>query len=97
MPRIALLQHPAQIETSANIEYIQQAVRDAARQGAQIICTQELFWCRYFCQEQKTDYFQLALEADHHTIKQFQNLCQELGIVLILSGCLLYTSDAADD
>jgi predicted amidohydrolase len=36
------------------------ALPNAARQGAQIICTQELFRSQYFCQSENHDYFKLA-------------------------------------
>lgn len=60
-------------------------VREAAGKGAQIICLQEIFYGPYFCSEQKTKWYEAAEEIPNGpTTKLFQDLAQELGVVIIL-------------
>jgi N-carbamoylputrescine amidase len=62
-------------------------IKDAAQQGAQIVCTQELFKSRYFCQSEDWHQFDLAEEihADSPTIQKLSDLAAELEIVLVAS------------
>ena len=43
-----------------NLEVVVQRIREAARRGAQVICTQELFRSQYFCQTEDHAMFDLA-------------------------------------
>ena len=45
-----------------NIEKAHQKVKEAASMGANIILLQELFQAPYFCQKEKYEYFDLAIE-----------------------------------
>jgi len=67
------------------IDLHEQYLREAASQGAQIMCFQELFYGPYFCQVQEVEYYGYA-EAipDGPTVKRFQELAAELGMVLVL-------------
>ena len=49
MPKIALIQLSADARPSVNKEKTESAIREAAANGAQIVCTQELFTTEYFC------------------------------------------------
>ena len=61
------------------------AAREAAKQGAQIMCFQELFYGPYFCQEQDPKYFSYTEPIpDGPTTKRFQALAKELNMVLVL-------------
>jgi len=62
-------------------------IKGAAKQGAQIICTQELFKSPYFCQVEDPDNFNLAetLDESSPTIQILGELASELQIVLIAS------------
>lgn len=67
-------------ETLAKAEAL---VREAHRQGAQVILLQELFETPYFCQKQKDEYLQLALPlADNPAIARFREVAAELQVVL---------------
>ena len=61
------------------------AARDAAAEGAQVICFQELFYGPYFCQVQDTEYYSYT-EAipDGPTTQRFQSVAKELGMVMVL-------------
>jgi beta-ureidopropionase len=65
----------------ANIEL----AREAAAQGAQVACFQELFYGPYFCQVQEPEYFSLAERvAGGPTFEQMSALARELGMVLVV-------------
>jgi len=65
------------------VGYFEQAVS----QGAQIVCTQELFKSRYFCQVVDNSLFGLAEEINEQTatLQRLQTLAADLKIVIIAS------------
>jgi len=59
--------------------------REAAKQGAQVMCFQELFYGPYFCQVQENEHFDYAEPIpDGPTTKLMQDLAQETGLVLVV-------------
>ncbi|MEJ3748886.1 nitrilase-related carbon-nitrogen hydrolase [Actinomycetes bacterium KLBMP 9797] len=58
--------------------------RQAAAQGAKVICFQELFYGPYFCQVQDKEYYAYAESIPGPTTERFQALAAELGLVMIL-------------
>jgi beta-ureidopropionase len=59
--------------------------REAAAQGAQVMCFQELFYGPYFCQVQDADFYSYAEAVpDGPTTKMFEELAAELGMVMVL-------------
>jgi len=50
-----------------NIAKADRLVRQAARQGAQVVVLPELFETPYFCAVQDSDYFALAQPLEGHT------------------------------
>lgn len=58
--------------------------REAAAQGAQVVCFQELFYGPYFCQVQDKQYYAYAESIPGPTTERFQALAKELGIVMVL-------------
>jgi beta-ureidopropionase len=67
------------------IELHEKYVAEAAAQGAQVMCFQELFYGPYFCQVQEAEYYSYT-EAipDGPTTKRFQELAARHGMVLVL-------------
>ncbi len=64
-----------------NVEY----ARQAAEQGAQVMCFQELFYGPYFCQVQENEHFAYAEPIpDGPTTKLMLDLAKETGMVLIV-------------
>lgn len=57
---VALIQKRAVKAPAENLQATLCAMREAARLGAKIICTQELFLSKYFCQSEDYRYFELA-------------------------------------
>ena len=58
--------------------------RDAAAQGAQIICFQELFYGPYFGITQDKKYYAYAEQADGPIVQRFAQLAKELNMVMVL-------------
>ena len=59
-------------------------IRDAAGQGAGIVCLQELFASPYFCQEEDTACFDLAESVPGPTTERFAGLARELEVVIVV-------------
>jgi N-carbamoylputrescine amidase len=58
---------------------------DAAKEGAQVLCFQELFYGPYFCQVQDNEYFSYTEPIpDGPTTKLMQDLAKETGMVLVV-------------
>lgn len=68
-----------------NLEKAIAGVRQAAAQGAQIVCLQELFRSRYFCQCEDHQYFQLAEPIPGPSTERLGSIARELGVVVIAS------------
>ena len=68
-----------------NIENQMKMVEDAAAQGVQMLCFQEIFTTPYFCAEQKTRWYD-AVERipDGKTVQMMQSVAKEHGMVLIV-------------
>ncbi len=70
---------------AANLEKTLAAAQRAARDGAQIICTQELFCSQYFCQAEDYQNFDLAEPIPGPTTAAFQELAKARQVVAIVS------------
>lgn len=57
---IGLVQMACSADAAANLRTAVDRIGEAARQGAQIVCLQELFRSRYFCQKEDAAVFDLA-------------------------------------
>jgi N-carbamoylputrescine amidase len=83
---VAALQTALSDDVAANVATVTRMVRDAAARGAQIILPSELFEGHYFCRSQREDDFARARPAEGHpTIRHFQALAAELGVVIPVS------------
>src|SRR3954464_8072636 len=58
--RIGLVQTSCSLDPNENVEKTVWKSREAAAEGAQIVCLQELFRSQYFCREENADLFELA-------------------------------------
>ena len=60
-------------------------VEEAAKQGVQVLCLQELFYGPYFCAEQKTKWYELTEEIPNgSTTRLFQDVAARHGMVVVL-------------
>ena len=82
---LGLLQHACGASPAANLRRTLALAEKAARQGANIICTQELFRSQYFCQAEKHEYFRLAEPIPGPSSRAFQALARKHGVVVIAS------------
>jgi N-carbamoylputrescine amidase len=81
---VGLLQLQASPDPEINLQHTMASIRRAAAQGAQIICLQELFRSRYFCQSEDTAHFRLAEPVPGPTTATLGALAAELQVVLIV-------------
>jgi N-carbamoylputrescine amidase len=82
---IGLLQHACSGEPAANLKRTLALAEAAAKKGANIICTQELFRSPYFCQEENYGNFALAEKVPGPTTQAFQRFAKKRGVVVIAS------------
>ncbi|MFV0306886.1 MAG: nitrilase-related carbon-nitrogen hydrolase [Desertimonas sp.] len=83
--RAALVQTDWPGTKDAMIDRHEAAARDAAVDGAQVVCFQELFYGPYFCQVQDAQYYDYTEEIPGGpTTQRFQSLAKELGMVMVL-------------
>ena len=81
---LGIIQTHASADPADNLERQVALIRETARRGAKIICTQELFRSVYFCQEENHDHFALAEPIpDGPSTRAFQQLAKELDVVII--------------
>src|SRR3954463_13228716 len=83
--RVALIQMQCGPEPEANFAKAVDRVREAAQQGAQIICLPELFRSQYFCQSEDHANFALAEEIPGSSTEQLGAVARESGAVIIAS------------
>ncbi|MEO5802891.1 MAG: nitrilase-related carbon-nitrogen hydrolase, partial [Verrucomicrobiota bacterium] len=83
--KLGLLQAACSPNPATNFKKTLALVEKAAKQGAQIICTQELFRSQYFCQKEDHDYFKLAEPIPGPSTKAFQKIAKKHKVVIIAS------------
>lgn len=83
---VAATQFAPSAKVEENLAKGEELVRQAAKQGAQIILLQELFAWPYFCQEIANTYFSWAETLEESVVvKHFKALAAELKVVLPVS------------
>ena len=82
---LGLIQSRCSPDPADNFARTARRIAQAARQGARIICTQELFRSQYFCQTENHDSFKLAEPIPGPSSKALQQLARRHKIVLIAS------------
>jgi N-carbamoylputrescine amidase len=82
---LGLVQMAVGENPSANLEKAIDRATAAAKRGAQIVCLQELFRSRYFCQSENHKNFKLAEPIPGPTTDALAAVACERGIVIIAS------------
>ncbi len=82
---LGLLQHACSADPAANLKTTLALADQAARRGANIICTQELFRSQYFCQSEDHANFGLAEKIPGPTTDAFRRLAKRRGVVMVAS------------
>ncbi len=82
---LGLLQSACSASPAENLKKTLALTEKAAKQGAQIICTQELFRSQYFCQNEDHDNFKLAESIPGPSTAAFQKIAKKYKVVIIAS------------
>jgi len=82
---IGLIQTACSVNPGANLRHTLALAERAARRGAQIICTQELFRSQYFCQREDHANFKLAEAIPGPSTDAFRKLAKKHRVVVIAS------------
>lgn len=82
---LGLIQMTAGEDPEANLAKALTRIRAAAKKGAQIVCLQELFRSRYFCQSENARNFKLAEPIPGPTTEALGRLAREREIVIVAS------------
>jgi N-carbamoylputrescine amidase len=82
--KIGLIQHACTENLDTNLESAKSGIRQAAKEGAQIICLQEIFKTRYFCSVQDEKFFNLAEPENGPTVQELAKLAKELNVALVV-------------
>lgn len=82
---IGIVQMSCTADKAKNLEKAVQKIREAAGQGAQIVCLQELFTSLYFCDEEDYNNFDLAESIPGPSTQALSKTAKETGVVVIAS------------
>jgi len=98
--KIALIQMRCGANREDNFARSVEFIRDAAKQGAQIVCLPELFRSQYFCQTEDHKNFELAEEVPGQSTSALGDVARDTGVVIVASlfekrGAGLYHNTAA--
>lgn len=83
--KVGLVQMSCVREHQPNLDKAIAGIRDAAANGAQIVCLQELFTSLYFCDVEDYENFKLAEQIPGPSTDALSKVAKELGVVIIAS------------
>jgi N-carbamoylputrescine amidase len=83
--RVALIQMSCEASTEANLSKAVARVREAAENGARLICLPELFRAQYFCQREDHALFDIAETIPGPSTKALSEVVREHKLVVIAS------------
>jgi N-carbamoylputrescine amidase len=83
--KVGLVQMSCVKEAQPNMERAIKGIRDAAAEGAQIVCLQELFTSLYFCDVEDYENFKLAETIPGTSTDTLSAIAKELNVVIIAS------------
>jgi N-carbamoylputrescine amidase len=83
--KVGLVQMTCSADVNANKQKAIEKIKEAAKQGANIICLQELYTSLYFCDVEAYENFKLAEPIPGKTTDELSILAKELGVVIIAS------------
>ncbi len=82
---VAITQMAVGDDVNANLKNQARLIEQAAKKGAQIVCTQELFRSKYFCQLEDHRFFKLAETIPGPSTDLFCKLAKKHKLVIIAS------------
>jgi N-carbamoylputrescine amidase len=83
--KVGLVQMSCTNDASQNIQKAIRGIQDAAKDGAQIVCLQELFTSLYFCDEEDYENFKLAEAIPGPSTDILSKVAAENNVVIIAS------------
>jgi N-carbamoylputrescine amidase len=83
--RIGLVQMSCSPDPDANLDKAADRVREAARQGAQVVCLPELFRTQYFCQREDAALFDLAESIPGPSSARLAAIAREEEVAVVAS------------
>ncbi|WP_330542505.1 nitrilase-related carbon-nitrogen hydrolase [Butyrivibrio sp. X503] len=93
LTKVACIQYACGAPCASDKEQVENSIKKAAElakkaadNGAKIILLSELFERKYFCQERRYDYYELAVPIlDNPAVKYFSEFCKENKVVMPIS------------
>jgi N-carbamoylputrescine amidase len=82
---LGLVQMSCDEEPAKNVEKAIARVREAAKRGAEVVCLQELFRSRYFCQREDHEFFKLAEPIPGPTTEVLAKVARDAKVVIVAS------------
>lgn len=82
---VGLVQMACSADPDANLGKAIAGIREAASQGAEIVCLQELFRSQYFCREENADLFRLAETIPGPSTEALSSIAKELQVSIVAS------------
>jgi N-carbamoylputrescine amidase len=80
---VGLIQMSCSLDPRQNLAKAEARIQEAAKQGAQIVCLQELFRSQYFCREENAELFELAERIPGPSTESLSKLARSLNVVII--------------
>ncbi len=81
---LGVVQQRVAVDADATIAEAIERIREAAKQGAQVILLQELFNAPYFCKVTDAERFDLAEPIPGPTVDRMQAVARELSLVIVV-------------
>ncbi len=82
---VGLIQAACSDNRAANVEAAVLGIREAAKRGAELVCLQELFATRYFCQTEDAEKFDLAEPIPGPTTELIANAAKGAAVSVVAS------------
>lgn len=82
--RAALIQAHANLPKDEALAKHVEMIEQAAGQGAQVVCLQEIFFGPYFCAQQEPKWFQTAEPDDGPTVETMREVARKHELVLVV-------------
>src|SRR6188474_553955 len=83
--KVGLVQMSCEQKPEANLKKAIARIGDAAKQGAQIVCLQELFRSQYFCQTEDIELFKLAETIPGPSTETLGKVARQRKVVIVAS------------
>ncbi len=83
--KIGLIQMSCSTDSAANLEKAIAGIREAASQGAEIVCLPELFRSQYFCRQEDAALFNLAETIPGPSTQALSSIAKQLEVSIVAS------------